>query len=222
MVHLLNYILTQGMKQRHWDIFADITGIRIILSPTLTFKKCLALGINDHVEEIKQLSDNASKEYIIEIALNKMMDEWTGVKFQLLPYNDQDIYISTITDTEFQMLDDHILLTRQLSSSSFKGIFEEPLTKWEEDLRLSKDVINEWNEFQKTWLYLKPIFDNPDIKEQLHVENKKLSLVERIWKRIMKITLNKPWVMKTCPDKQLLDQLINGNIQLMKVQKALE
>jgi len=28
--------------------------------------------------------------------------------------------------------------------------------------------------------------------------------------------------MKTCPDKQLLDQLINGNIQLEKVQKAFE
>lgn len=109
----------------------------------------MALGIRDHIEEIKQLSDNASKEYIIEIALNKMIDEWTGVKFQLLPYNDKDIYISTITDIEFQMLDDHILLTRQLSSSSFKGIFEEPLTKWEEDLKLSKDVINEWSEFQK-------------------------------------------------------------------------
>jgi len=28
--------------------------------------------------------------------------------------------------------------------------------------------------------------------------------------------------MKTCPDKRLLDQLISGNIQLNKVQKAFE
>lgn len=46
----------------------------------------------------------------------------------------------------------------------------------------------------RTWAYLKPIFDDPIIKEQLPVENKKLNLVERIWGRIMKITLNKPWV----------------------------
>jgi len=43
-------------------------------------------------------------------------------------------------------------------------------------------------------MYLKPIFDNPDIKNKLPAENKKLGLIERIWKRIMKITLNKPWV----------------------------
>lgn len=26
MIHLLNHILTQGMKQRHWDAFFDKTG----------------------------------------------------------------------------------------------------------------------------------------------------------------------------------------------------
>lgn len=31
IVHLLNYILTQGMKQRHWDIFADITGEQLLI-----------------------------------------------------------------------------------------------------------------------------------------------------------------------------------------------
>jgi len=124
-------------------------GIKIILSSTLNFKKCLVLGVQNYIEEIKEISDNASKEYTIEIALNKMMDEWNGVKLQLLPYNDKDMYISTISDRELQMLDDHILITQQLSLCSFKGVFEEQLTQWEHDLKLSKDVIKEWSEFQK-------------------------------------------------------------------------
>jgi len=112
------------------------------------------LGVQNHIEEVKQMADNASKEYTIEIALNKMMDEWKGVKLQLLPYNDKDTYISTISDKELQMLDEHILITKQLSLSSYKGIFEEPLTKWEDELRLSNDVIKEWIEFQKYDTYL--------------------------------------------------------------------
>lgn len=114
----------------------------------------MALGVQNYIEEVKQISDNASKEYMIEIALNKMMDEWSGVKLRLLPYNDKEIYISTISDKELQMLDDHILDTQQLSLSSYKGIFEEPLTKWEDELRLSKDVIKEWSEFQKYDTYM--------------------------------------------------------------------
>lgn len=43
-------------------------------------------------------------------------------------------------------------------------------------------------------MYLKAIFDDPSIKDQLSVENKKLNLVERIRERIMKIVFNKPWV----------------------------
>jgi len=110
------------------------------------------LGVQNYIEEVKQISDNASKEYTIEIALNKMMDEWNGVKLRLLPYNDI-FYISTISDKELQMLDDHISVTQQLSLSSYKGIFEEPLTKWEDELRLSKDFIKEWSEFQKYDIY---------------------------------------------------------------------
>lgn len=124
-------------------------GVKIILSQSLNFKKCLALGVQNYVEEIKQISDNASKEYTTEIALNKMKDEWNGVKLQLMPYDNKDIYISTISDKELQMLDDHILVTQQLSLVSLNGIFEEPLAKWEEELRLSRDVITEWCTFQK-------------------------------------------------------------------------
>jgi len=43
-------------------------------------------------------------------------------------------------------------------------------------------------------MYLKPIFDDTNVKEQSPVENKKLNLVERILGRIMKLTMNKPWV----------------------------
>lgn len=46
----------------------------------------------------------------------------------------------------------------------------------------------------RTWMYLEPIFASPDIKDQLPIENKKFGIVERTWRRIMKITLDKPWV----------------------------
>lgn len=115
----------------------------------LTFEKCLELGISSHKDKLKQIAENASKEYVIEIALDKMFNEWDGVKLQILPYKDTGTHIMKISDDELQMLDDHILQTQQLSFSPYKGLFEERLIKWEDDLRLIRYVIEAWSEFQK-------------------------------------------------------------------------
>lgn len=109
----------------------------------------MELGVEKHIDKLRQISDNASKEYTIEIALNKMMNELNGVKLQLLPHKDTGTYIMKISDEEIQLIDDNILISQQLSFSPFKGLFEEQLFKWEEDLRLTRDVIEAWSECQK-------------------------------------------------------------------------
>ncbi|XP_050431121.1 dynein axonemal heavy chain 1-like [Adelges cooleyi] len=220
-VQLLKDVLNPGMKQRHWDAFAQQTGVEISMSPLLNFDKCWTLGVGEFSEELKQISDNASKEFTIEGALEKMKKEWEHVKLQMQLYKDTGTHIIKISDEELQMLDDHILLTQQLSFSPFKGVFEEELNKWEEDLRLSREVIEAWSECQKQWMYLQPIFISPDIKEQLPVEEKKFSRFERTWKRIIKSAMERAFLMTICPDRRLLDILVDGNIQLNIVQKGL-
>jgi len=107
------------------------------------------LGVGKHVEKLDRISKNASEEYKIELALNKMVKEWADVKLQFLPYKDTGTYIMEKENEVIQMLDEHILISEQLSKSSFKGIFEEQLTEWEQDLKHTRDVIEKWSEFQK-------------------------------------------------------------------------
>lgn len=51
------------------------------------------------------------------------------------------------------MLDDHILMTQQLTFSPFKGAFEERIIDWETKLRLAQEVLEEWFECQKLVFY---------------------------------------------------------------------
>lgn len=48
-----------------------------------------------------------------------------------------------------QMLDDHIVLTQQISFSPFKGPFDDDIDEWEEKLRITAEVIDEWMDVQK-------------------------------------------------------------------------
>lgn len=54
-----------------------------------------------------------------------------------------------ISDEIQQMLDDHIVLTQQISFSPFKGPLEEIIDEWEEMLKVTALVIDEWMDVQK-------------------------------------------------------------------------
>lgn len=56
------------------------------MSPTLTFNKCLQLGIDKHFELMMETADHAGKEYVIELALNKMASEWANMNLEVTAY----------------------------------------------------------------------------------------------------------------------------------------
>lgn len=56
--------------------------------------------------------------------------------------------------------------------------------RWEAQLSLVSEVIDEWLALQRAWMYLEPIFSSPDILQQLPQEGKKYSSVDRIWRKV--------------------------------------
>lgn len=54
-----------------------------------------------------------------------------------------------VSDEAQQLLDDHIVLTQQLSFSPFKGPFEAKIDEWEDKLKTTAFVIEEWMDVQK-------------------------------------------------------------------------
>lgn len=54
-----------------------------------------------------------------------------------------------VSDDILQMLDDHLVLTQQISFSPFKGPFEQRIDEWEEKLKITSEVIEEWMDVQK-------------------------------------------------------------------------
>lgn len=69
---LVSAICNPGMRQRHWDVLATITGFEIKKDEFTTLKILLDNDIMDYLEKIVELSDRASREWSIEKALDKM------------------------------------------------------------------------------------------------------------------------------------------------------
>ena len=65
----------------------------------------------------------------------------------------------------------------------FIGPFLETVNKWERNLSLVSEIIDEWTVVQRKWLYLEGIFVGGDIRAQLPEEAKKFDEIDRSYRR---------------------------------------
>lgn len=127
-------------------------------------------------------------------ALDKMESEWKPVMLEVLPYKETGTFIMKVSDDCSQLLDDHIVMAQSMSFSPYKKPFEERITTWESKLVMTQDVMDEWLQCQRQWLYLEPIFSSEDINRQLPVESKRYQTMERIWRKVMNSAKENPQV----------------------------
>uniref|UniRef100_A0A8C9SYH1 Dynein axonemal heavy chain 1 n=1 Tax=Scleropages formosus TaxID=113540 RepID=A0A8C9SYH1_SCLFO len=219
-IPLIQGLRNPGMRSRHWQLLSDRIHVNVKLKANLTFTRCLELGLQDHIDDIAHVAEVAGKEFAIEQALDKMEMEWSSVVFEVLPYKETGTYILRSPDEVSQLLDDHIVMTQSMSFSPFKKPFEERISIWENKLRMTQDVLEEWLTCQRSWLYLEPIFSSDDINRQLPVEGKRYQTMERTWRKVMKNAFDNRQVSAQ-HNHRLLDNLRDCNKLLELVQKGL-
>ncbi|NXD64149.1 DYH1 protein, partial [Eolophus roseicapillus] len=220
-VPLIQGLRNPGMRERHWEMLSESIKMDIKIDPSLTVSRCLEMNLLDHIESISKVAEAAGKEYAIENALNKMESEWKSIVFAVDPYKDTGTFILKNTDEASQLLDDHIVLVQSMSFSPFKKPFEERMNSWENKLKITQDVLEEWLNCQLSWLYLEPLFSSEDIKRQLPLESQRYQEVDKDWRDIMKSANENLEVISLCPDPVLLQKLQKCNQLLELVQKRL-
>ncbi|XP_075982332.1 dynein axonemal heavy chain 1-like [Anticarsia gemmatalis] len=221
LIPVIQAVRNPGMKERHWNEFMEKAGITVTMNEKQTFQMCLKQGVAAHAELIAEIGELASKEYVIEQTLDKMQNEWAARALEMTPYKTTGTHIMKIADDTLQLLDEHLLATQQLGFSPFKAAFELRIQEWDDKLRLTQKVVDQWIECQKEWMYLEPIFTSEDISRQLPLEAKKYGTMERIWRRIMSSALACPKIMIICPDSRLLDSLVEARHLLDVVSRGL-
>ena len=74
-------------------------------------------------------------------------------------------------------------------------------------------VLEAWMTFQRTWLYLEPIFGSEDIMRQMPSEGRKFERVDALWRRIMACVVAYPRVMDVVESAALLQAMIRAGMR---------
>jgi dynein heavy chain len=218
---LMLLICNPGMRERHWTDIEGITGLFIPKDQTLTMSMMMEIGLHQYVKDIEDICVSASKEYGLQIAMNKMEKEWENMIFDTKEYRTTGTRILASIDEIQMLLDDHIVKTQAMRGSRFIKPFEKQITIWEQTLLSMQDILDNWLKMQSTWLYLEPIFSSDDIMRQMPTEGKMFRAVDNTWRVSMAQTYQEPSCVTVARRPGFLDSLIDANAKLDTIQKGL-
>jgi MoxR-like ATPase len=177
-VPLVNDLRNPGMRARHWDMVMDVLGVQESDMPGGIAKITLRFLLDHgqamaYAEKIADVSEEATQEHELELALRRMEGEWqTNAALQPVfqAYRDSGTFLIRDLDDILEMLEEQVAQAQSMRNSPFvDAAFDEELQAWEELLALTQDTLDEYVATQLLWQYMKPIFGAEDITRQMPV-----------------------------------------------------
>ena len=95
-------------------------------------------------DEIRDISEKASKEMGFEKTINKMKSEWRVIKFETLLFRDTGTYILKAVEPINDKLDEDIAKTMSISSSPYIKFLEKDVKAWMFNLFRVQETIEIW------------------------------------------------------------------------------
>jgi dynein heavy chain len=223
-VPIITNLRNPGMRERHWIELVEKTGAVIPefdKMDAMSLQNLVDMQLVEKMADVEKVAERSSKEFQIEVALNKMQEAWESVELFVELYRETGTCILKGVDDYMALLDEHVTMTQAMALSAFKGPFDERIDMWNSSLQIVSEVIDEWITLQRNWLYLQPIFDSADINKQLPQEGKRFSTVDKYWRSTMALAIKGVMCIKFCDDARLLERFREGNKLLDAVQKGL-
>nr|XP_054750956.1 dynein axonemal heavy chain 3-like isoform X12 [Lytechinus pictus] len=218
---LINALCNPGIKQRHWDMMSEKVGFNMTPQDDTPLVEMLQMGLEKYLEDLSEISSQASKEYAMEKALSKMKSDWETVHFSFTGYKDTNLSILGAPDDVQVLIEDHVVKTATMRGSPFIAPFEAELKEWEIRLHRIKDILDSWLKVQAAWLYLEPIFGSEDIRRQIPVEGEMFTTVDGHWREIMHTSVKNTLALVVTSQKNMLENLQHSEGLLDTIQKGL-
>ncbi|DBB17907.1 TPA: hypothetical protein ACH3X3_002922 [Trebouxia sp. C0006] len=223
LLPLITAICNAGLHERHWEQIATVVGFDVRPDEVTSLRRLLDYNIQDHIKAIEEISEQASREWSIEKALDKMRTDWQELNFELAEWKATGTYIlrGGPLDEAQTLLDDHIIKSRAMSASPFAKPFAAEIAPWVTRLTRLNAILEQWLTCQGKWLYLEPIFSSEEIMKQIPKEGSAFRQMDATWRNIMAAVRQRPAIIEASEVPNLLEQLQECNVQLDVVEKGL-
>ncbi|XP_050088792.1 dynein axonemal heavy chain 10 [Anopheles aquasalis] len=225
-IPLMLSLKDEALRERHWKKLMEKTGQHFDMSPDrFTLENMFAMELHKYQEIAEEIINNAIRELSIERSVQEIADIWQRMSFNMIRYEKGGRmrgYILGATDEIMQVLEENSMNLQSMAASQFIGPFLPAVQRWEKHLTLISEIIDEWINVQRKWVYLEGIFIGSDISSQLPVEAKNFNTIDGQFREIMNASTANPLVTDVClTSPGRFDDFIRLGLALDGCQKSL-
>ena len=221
-VPAIRSLSSRAIKDRHWVRISSNVNSTLKFDDTMSFASLLDNGVANAFEPIGIICSEAEKEYNLERAIDNMKVEWKDVILIIKAYRETQTFVVGGIDDIVTLLDDQLVKIQTIRSSPFIKPLETLCRKWESQLKYSQVFLDQLVNYQKSWMYLEPIFSSEDINKQLPSESKRFQAIDTTWRKFMDEFFKIPNFMHHAEQEKLLsEQMEKCNRKLDEIQKGL-
>jgi dynein heavy chain len=217
---VIQSLASPALQERHWEAVRQRLGFDEG-EEELTLNVLLDRGVTAHLEAIQEIGTVAEKEYSLQKNLTAMIAEWEKIELECVPYRNTGTYLIRSTDDIVALLDDHLVKTQTMRGSPYIKSIEKDCRAWEKKLQNAQQLLDEWMQCQRTWLYLEAIFSSEDIMRQMPTEARRFASVDALWRKTMEDAVADPNFMTVAGTDKLLPKFQKANEKLDEIQKGL-
>ncbi|CAL8110099.1 unnamed protein product [Orchesella dallaii] len=221
LVPLVSTLKKAEMRQRHWQAMSDICGFTVVERAGQNFKKLLEQGISEHVKEITEIGELATKEYEVEFALNKMNIGISHHQIEISFDSHLKVPIVVIYEDTLDTIDEYIEITNDILKNPYNAAFQEKLSVWDKKIRLSKVNLELWIDNQDQWLDIQPTFLVPQAATKLQVTFKIYEKMQRIWRRLIRLARDNSDILELLSENTTMASLQQFANLLTVIHKSL-
>ncbi|CAE8597987.1 unnamed protein product, partial [Polarella glacialis] len=221
---LVHSLCNKSLQPRHWDKISLLVGFSIEPDNAFTLGKIIEMEVGKHVPQLQELSESATKEHAIEVALDAMEAEWRPLLLDLEPWRETGTFVIAGSCVEEMrgVVDDHLVKTRMMRNSRHVQAWANRLLSWEEWLDSMGQILERWVVLQTSWTYLEPVFTGRDVLRQMPAEAQLFRKADKVWRGLMQKATEQRSAFQITKVPDLLEKLNESCEKLEQVQKGLE
>ncbi|CDI82515.1 hypothetical protein EPH_0040020 [Eimeria praecox] len=220
---LITNLLDPSIRDRHWDrIKAEVAEKFDQRSPEFTLKSVFHLELLRRSDLIARLTDEAKKEFKIEVALNEIIAVWSSLELNIVPYKTNMLRVEA-DEGLMATLEEHLLSLSTIKSDQFHFPFKDIVLYWESTLSTIAELLELLQQVQRQWAYLENVFrGSEDIRILLPQEATLFDRTDRLFFYTLLNFQQASTLVNACSQPNIREELRLMNDDLEDIQKSLD